>query len=62
VFVQLLCDTPKGLPVETESFSKLHGATWAIQVENGFTVSTDHVNVRRTVIVRIDDDTQVIEA
>jgi hypothetical protein len=39
-----------------------HLETWAIQVENGFTVSTGHVNVRRTVIVRVDDDTQVIEA
>lgn len=62
MFIQLFCDNSSGWSVETETFAEFHGAIWTIQVENGFAVGADHVNVRWTVIVRIDNDTQVIKA
>jgi len=39
-------------------FSNHDRPGWAIQVENRLTIGSDHMNVGRTMIVRIDDDSK----
>jgi hypothetical protein len=62
VFGHYGLDSPRLLFRETVVFPELRRSVGTIQVEHGLASIPDAMNVRRTMIVRIDDDPQTIDA